>query len=113
MKKRYVATCHFSGVFLHAENDDYIIMQLQRKMAEMMVQVDLELYRKFITTSAKGVLILCVKLNKVPYGLLKSALLFSKKLVGELTEYGFKINFHSLCGQQDNEWVLNDCDLAC
>ena len=58
----------------------------------MMVRVDPKLYQQFIITSENEVSILCVKLSTALYKLLKSALLFYKKFVGELTEYGFEIN---------------------
>ena len=63
----------------------------------MMVRVDPKLYQTFTITSAKGVPILCVRLDKALYGLLKNALLFYKPLVCKLTEYGVKINPYDPC----------------
>ena len=40
---------------------------------------------------------LYVKLLKALYGLLKSALLFYKKLAGELVDMGFEINPYDPC----------------
>ncbi len=40
---------------------------------------------------------LCMKLSKDLYGLLKSALIFYKKLVTELEEMGFEINPYNPC----------------
>jgi len=38
-----------------------------------------------------------VKMNKALYGLLRTALLFYRKLVGDLEAYGFKLNPHDPC----------------
>ena len=57
----------------------------------MMVQIDTELYQKYIITSPRGQPMLYVKLNKALYGLLQSALLFYKKLVSKLKDMGFEL----------------------
>ena len=51
-------------------------MVLKGRQAELMVQVTPNLYRKYITVNRKGTIILYVKMQKVLYGLLRSALLF-------------------------------------
>ncbi len=48
-------------------------------------------------TNSKGEPMLYVKLDKALYGLLKSALLFYKKLVTELESLGFKLNPYDPC----------------
>ena len=45
----------------------------------------------------KGTPILYVRLKKAIYGLLRSSLLFYRKLRGELEAYGFKINPYEKC----------------
>ena len=96
-KGRDVAVMDILGAYLHALNDEFVLMCLRGKLAEMMVKVDPKLYRKYVTTSAKGEPILYVKLNKALYGLLKSALLWYKKLRGELEEMGFVVNDYDPC----------------
>ena len=92
-----VAVVDIRGAFLNAKNDEYILMCLRGKLAKMMVRVDLKLYRKYVTVSSKGVPMLYVKLNKALYGLLKSALLFYRKLRGELEGIGFEVNPYDPC----------------
>ena len=82
-------------------NTDNTIMLLKGKLAELMVQVDPKLYRKYITTNKKGEAMLYVRLSKALCGLLQSALLFYKKLRGELENYGFEESLQSLCSKQD------------
>ena len=55
-------------------------------MAELMVQVNQCLYRKYITTNSNGKPLLYVKMCKALYGMLRSALLFYRKLVKYLEE---------------------------
>ena len=45
----------------------------------------------------KGTPILYVRLKKVLYGLLRSSLIFYRKMYGELAEYGFKIKPYDPC----------------
>ena len=64
-------------------------MILKGRLAEMMIQVAPSLYRKYITVDVRGMTVLYVKMEKAMYGLLKSALLFYRLLVGDLTKNGF------------------------
>ena len=62
----------------------------------MMAMADPALYRSFVSYET-GKPFLYVRLQKSLYGCLKSALLFYKKLVGDLEAYGFKINPYDPC----------------
>ena len=53
-----------ANAFLHAENDDNIIMLMRGRLAEMMVQVDPSMYRKYVTYSPNGQAMLYVRLIK-------------------------------------------------
>ena len=77
---REVAILDIANAFLHAENDERILMLLRGKLAEMMVKIDPSLYRKYVTFSQKGVPMLYVRLSKALYGMLRAALLFYKQL---------------------------------
>jgi hypothetical protein len=57
-KQRDVATCDIPGAFLEANNLDYVLMRLDGILAESMVKVIPKLYRKYVTTNAKGKLVL-------------------------------------------------------
>ena len=85
------------GAFLHADNDDLVIMKMTGKLAELMAKTDPHLYRPFVINDSKGQPILYVRLQKALYGLLKSALLFYQKLVADLTSLGFTINPYDPC----------------
>ena len=66
-------------------------------MVELLVQLQPELYREYVITSKNGEPMLYVKLLKALYRLLKSVLLFYKKLAGELVDMGFEINPYDPC----------------
>jgi hypothetical protein len=97
MEGRDVATIDLPGAFLHADCDDYVLMSFQGRLAELMVLAAPETYRKYVTTNSKGEPILFVRLQKALYGMLKSALLFYKKLVTDLIAQGFEINPYDPC----------------
>jgi hypothetical protein len=96
-ESRDVATCDIPGAFLHADNPDYVLMRLDGILAEMMVKIAPSIYRKFVTTNSKGKTVLYVQLEKAVYGMMKSALLFYRKLVADLTSIGFVINPYDPC----------------
>ena len=119
-ENRDVAIVDIPGAFLQADNDEFILMLLRGKLAEMMVRVDPKLYRKYLITSPRGEPMLYVRLNKALYGLLRSALLFYKKLVGELKAMGFKLNPYDPCvanrivdgHQQTVTWHVDDLKIS-
>jgi hypothetical protein len=98
-KQRNVATIDIPGAFLHAYNNKEAIMLLRGRLAEIMVQVDVQIYRKYVIYDKNNQALLYVKLSKAIYGLLKSALLFYKKNVNNLQNYKtpFVINKYDPC----------------
>jgi hypothetical protein len=94
---RDVACFDIPGGFLNADIDEDITMVLKGRLAELMVQVAPNLYRKYITVDRKGTAILYAKIKKSLHGLLRSALLFYKKLVADLESDGFVLNPYDLC----------------
>ncbi len=89
---RDVACFNIPGTFLHADSNEDITMILKGRLAELMVQVAPNLYRKYISVNRKGTAVLYIKMQKVIYGLLRSALLFYRKLVTDLEGNGFVLN---------------------
>jgi hypothetical protein len=92
-----VACFDIPGAFSHADSDEDITMILKRRLAELMVQVAPNLYRKYISVDRKGMIVLYVKMHKAIYGLLRSALLFYKKLVANLESVRFELNLYDPC----------------
>jgi hypothetical protein len=96
-KGRDVGCFDIPGAFLQADSDEDITMILNGPLVELMVQVAPNLYRKYITVNRKNTPILCIKMPKALYGLLMSALLFYRKLVGDLKSNGFVLNPYDPC----------------
>ena len=67
-------------------------MKLRGKIVELLVQLEPTMCRKYVTTGPNEEPILYVRVLKALYGLLRSALLFYKKLRGELEKMGFEVN---------------------
>ena len=43
------------GTFLHAENDERMVMFMKEKMAELVVHVAPQIYPKYITTTKRAI----------------------------------------------------------
>ena len=66
------------GAFLHAKNNQDVLMFMKGKLAELMSLIAPQTYRKYATIE-KGQEVLYVKMRKALSGMLKSVLLFYKK----------------------------------
>ena len=96
-ENRDVATMDLPGAFLNTLTDEQVFMVLKGELCELMVQVDPKIYRKYVTRDKKGKPVMYVQLYKSLYGLLRSALLFYRKLRKELEAFGFEINPYDPC----------------
>ena len=79
-QRRDVAFIDLPGAFLHTLTDKKIIMVLRGELCKLMCMIDLKLYRKYVCKDRHGKPVLYVELYKSLYGLMRSALLFYKKL---------------------------------
>ena len=94
-----VETMDVPSDFLHTSMDPKntnIHMALRVKMAELTVNIDHKLYRKFLSTFNKGCMILYLEMQKDLYGMLKPLLMFYLKLLWDLTRAGFTLNQYDL-----------------
>jgi hypothetical protein len=91
-----MVTIDIPSAFLHATNDDYVVMCMKRTLAELMAKTDPKLYRIYLTDK-KGKRVLYLRLQKALYGMMKSALLFYRKLISELKGMGFEVNPYNPC----------------
>eukprot|EP00804_Cyclotella_cryptica_P011846 CCRYP_015373-RA/>CCRYP_015373-RA protein AED:0.38 eAED:0.38 QI:0/-1/0/1/-1/1/1/0/189 len=96
-QKKDVAFIDLPGAFLHTLTDKKFIMVFRGKLCELMCMIDPKLYRKYICKDKRGKPVLYVVLYKSLYGLMRSALLFYKKLKRELEEYGMTMNPYDMC----------------
>jgi hypothetical protein len=90
--------CHdVPSAFVNTDVDENVLMVLKGELAEMMVHIAPQMYRKHITVDKKGTPVLYVKLQKALYGLMRASLLFYRKLRRELEDYGFVVNPYDPC----------------
>ena len=94
---RKVRCYDIPSAFVNTEVDEDVIMVLKGDLADMMVQIAPQIYRKYVTVDKKGTPILYVKLQKALYGLMRASLLFYRKLRQELEDYGFEVNPYDPC----------------
>jgi hypothetical protein len=64
-----VVTIDIPGAFLHANNKDYVVMQMNKTLAKLMAQMDPKLYRKYLVDK-KGKRVLYLRLQKALYGMM-------------------------------------------
>jgi hypothetical protein len=121
-QRRDVAYIDLPGAFLHTLTDEKIIMVLRGELCELMCLVEPKLYRKYVCKDKKGQPVLYVELYKSLYGLMRSALLFYKKLRKELEEYGMRMNPYDMCvANKETErghqltvlWHVDDLKISC
>ena len=120
-ENRFVGTMDLPGAFLHADNDSFVVMKMTGKLAELMVKTAPNIYRKYVIEDSSGKPILYIQLQKALYGMLKSALLFYRKLVSDLTHMGFTLNPYDPCvanktvnGKQLTvSWHVDDLTMSC
>ena len=121
-KKGSVQCYDISSAFVNTDVDKNVLMILKRKLAEMMVHIAPQIYRKYITLDRKGMPVLYVKLHKALYGFIRASLLFYRKLRKELEEYGFVVNPYDPCvankeglnGEQVTViWNVDDLMVSC
>jgi hypothetical protein len=91
-EKKDVVKADLPGAFLNTVTDELVFMVLKGELCELMVRVNPKIYRRYVTTDKRGNPVLYVQLYKSMYGLLRSALLFYRKLRAELEAFGFIIN---------------------
>ncbi len=78
-KKRKVRCYDKPSTFMNTDMDEDVLMVLKGVLANMMVQIAPQVYRKNVTVDRKKTPVLYVKLQKAFYGLMRASLLFYRK----------------------------------
>jgi hypothetical protein len=98
---REVATCDIPNAFIQTQVDkkdedgNRTIMKIRGVLVDILCEMDPG-YIEYVVMEGNQK-VLYVHVLMAIYGLLVSAILFYKKLVGDLTKYGFKINPYDPC----------------
>ena len=99
-ERRDVAIIDVPNAFIQTrlENDkDKAVLRLRGKLAELMVKVAPEIYSKYVIINNKGETVLYLRMLNAIYGILKAALLYYKRFVGDLLSIGFELNPYDPC----------------
>jgi hypothetical protein len=121
-EKRKVRCYNIPSAFVNTDMDKDVLMVLKGELAEMMIRIAPQVYRKYVTVDRKGTKILYVKLQKALYGLMRSSLLFYRKLRKEFEKYGMIVNPYNPCiGNKTTEdwnqlmlvWHVDDLMASC
>ena len=80
-----------------SEGSEKVHIKLDGAMVELLAKINPQLYRKYIILSRKRKPVLYRDARKAIYGTLKASLLFYKKLVKSLQDWGFELNPYEWC----------------
>ena len=72
--------------------DEPIYMCLRGQLVQTLVSIFPTTYKKYVNTLKNGNTVMYVTLNKALYGIMQAALMFYRKLVSDLNEFGFTCN---------------------
>ena len=92
--------CDIPGEFLQEdipEGADKVHINLSGAMVELLAKINPQLYRKYIILSRKGKPVIYGEARKTIYGTLNASLIFYKKLVKSLQDWGFELNPYEWC----------------
>ena len=98
---RDVATVDIPNAFIQTDVNDnedgtWVIMKIRGPLVDMLVDLAPKTYANYVTFEDKSK-ILYVHILKAIYGMLRSAMLFYKKLKKDLESIGFKTNPYDPC----------------
>ena len=95
-EKRDVATADVEGAYLHADMDEFVLLQLTGATVDIIIEVH-SMYAEYVTINEKGIKVLYLRLRKALYGCVRSALLWYELFVSVLQDFGFELNPYDPC----------------
>ncbi len=96
-ERRNVRCYDVPSAFVNTDVDKDVLMVLKGELAEMIIQIAPQVYRKYVTVDKKGTKLLYVKLQKALYRLMRASLLFYRKLQKEFKAYRLEVNPYTPC----------------
>ena len=96
LERRVVIVADIPGAFMHSDMDPDVYMRLDGLMAELLLEVDYDMYKPYVTYE-KGQPVIYVEMLKALYGTLRAARLFWEKLSAVLKSWGFIMNPYDSC----------------
>ena len=96
VERRHVIVADIPGAFMHSDMDPNVHMRVEGLMAELLLEVDPDMYTKYLVYEHNKPVIY-VEMLKALYGTLRAARLFWIKLSGVLKSWGYTINPYDSC----------------
>ena len=94
-EERYVDMIDIPNAFIQTRiknDEDKVVLRLRGKLADLLIKTAPEIYHKHISINRKGETVLYIRALNEIYGIMKAALLFYQKFVGDLMTIGFELN---------------------
>jgi hypothetical protein len=124
-ERRDVAIVDLPNAFIQTVNEKLKdehkmdILKVKGKLADLLISVSPEIYGPY-ATKENGVTVLYLEILRALYGMIKSPLLFYRKLVKDLQSIGFVINPYDSCvanrmvngKQQTVAWHVDDLKIS-
>ena len=99
-EESYAAVIDIPNAFIQTSiknDEDKVVLRLRGKLADLLIKMAPEIYLKNITINRKVETVLNVRTLNAIYGIMKAALLFYQKFVGDLITIGFKLKPYYPC----------------
>ena len=94
-KNRKLATCDVTGVYLHADMDDFVVIKIQKQIVDILCAKNPS-YDEFVIME-NGKKTLYMQLLKALYSCIKLALRSYDVFTGTLVKMGFELNPYDNC----------------
>ena len=101
-EEREVAVVDIPNAFVQTENEKLKehhktdMLKIKGRLADILLQIAPEVYGPFVTKE-NGITVIYLEILRALYGMIKSPLLFYRKLRKDLEAAGFKVNPYDIC----------------
>ena len=99
-EKRDVAVVDIPNAFVQTrlvDEKDKAIVRLRGPLADALIRLDPDRYKPYATMDKKGQTVLYVQIKNALYGIMRAALLYYQRFVGDIQSIGFEINPYDPC----------------
>ena len=99
-EERYVTVIYIPNAFIQTRVEDennMAFIKICEVLVDILVEIDLDVYKSHVTTDKKGVKQLLVQFQNTLCGMMVASLLYYSKFTNSLTDVGFKINPYYPC----------------
>ena len=99
-EERDVAVIDIPNAFIQIRiknNEDRVVLLFRGNLANLLIKTAPEIYRKHITINKNGETVMYVRALNAIYGIMKAALIFYQKFIGDIMTIRFELNPYDYC----------------